>query len=266
MVDPLDRHSAWSKGWLMDFSNIRMGRVAVGGLILAGACAIYPVHNRVLAAGVLGGAALAWSAALWLLAHRRTLRILVGALPLLAMAPFVLPGKPIDPERLRADYVSRLRSYEGVDYVWGGENALGIDCSGLPRKALRDALWSEGWQRANGTAFRKWLGQWWFDSSALALGQGYRGRTRPVGPSGPLWELDRFAILPGDLAVRGDGVHVIVYLGDRRWIEADPNRGKVHSWISSAADGGWYDGLIVHRWVDCEQTPDFPQPTASASK
>lgn len=91
-----------------------------------------------------------------------------------------------------------------------------------------------------------------FGFSALAMGQGYRGLTRQIGLAGPLWELDRAAILPGDLAVRGDGGHVVVYLGDHRWIEADPNLGKVHTWVSTSNDGGWYSEMVVNRWVDCE--------------
>lgn len=251
-LNQLDRTMAQGKGWGMEFSNRRVRRFVMGGFMLAAVCAVFPVHNRMLEAGLFAGLGLAWAGALVLLAGSKWLRAMVFVAPLFAALPFVLPGKPIDPDALRADYVARLRSYDGTHYVWGGESPLGIDCSGLPRKALRDALWAEGWQHANGTAFRKWLAQWWFDSSALAMGQGYRGRTRQAGLSGPLWELDRSPVLPGDLAVRGDGGHVVVYLGDHRWIEADPNRGKVHTWVSTPDDGGWYAVMVVSRWVDCE--------------
>src|SRR5580658_7227415 len=45
----------------------------------------------------------------------------------------VCPGKPYDVHALRIAYVDRLRAYVGVKYVWGGENMLGVDCSGLVR-------------------------------------------------------------------------------------------------------------------------------------
>jgi hypothetical protein len=227
----------------------------VAGNTLAAGCAAHPVHDRILQTGFCAGAALVWVGLLALMDGRGRLKVIVLALPLLALVPFVLPGKPIDPDFLRADYVKRMRGFEHTKYVWGGENALGIDCSGLPRRALRDALWSEGLHRANGSAFRMWLEQWWFDSSARAMSQGYRGRTRSLGVSGPLWELDKAPLLPGDLAVRTDGRHVVIYLGDHRWIEADPGRGKVRSWRPAPADGPWYDPMTLHRWVITEPLP-----------
>jgi hypothetical protein len=39
--------------------------------------------------------------------------------------------------------------------------------------------------------------------------------------------LDHEKIMPGDLAVTQNGVHVLAYLGERSWIEADPACKKV---------------------------------------
>ncbi len=224
----------------------------IAGITLAAGCAVFPVHNRVLQAGFFLGVVLAWGGAWSGLAGRTQARRVLLALPWLALLPFVLPGRPLDPDALRADYVARLRGYDGTRYVWGGENSLGIDCSGLPRRALRDALWGEGLRHANGAAFRGWLGQWWFDASALALRQGDRGQTRALGLEGPLWALASSQLLPGDLAVRGDGGHVVAYLGDGQWIEADPTWGKVHCWVPKAGDGAWFEHMTAHRWVACE--------------
>lgn len=237
---------------VMHLSRKATRQMLVIGLTLALGCALLPVHNRILQAGTITGAALAWVGLLRLAAGREWLGRILLVSPLLALPPFLLPGKPINPEALRMDYVSRMRGFDGTRYVWGGESPLGIDCSGLPRRALRDALWSEGWHHANGTAFRAWLAQWWFDTSARAMSMGHRGQTRALGISGPLWELAKSPLLPGDLAVRGDGVHVVVYLGDHQWIEADPTIGKVHCWMSKPSDGAWYEHMTLHRWVAME--------------
>lgn len=95
-------------------------------------------------------------------------------LPVLAAIPFILPGGEIDAGELRQDYVRRLSGFEGTKYHWGGEGSRGIDCSGLPRRALRDALLAYGFRHSNGPGFRGYVEQWWFDASAMALGEGYR--------------------------------------------------------------------------------------------
>jgi hypothetical protein len=79
-----------------------------------------------------------------------------------------------------------LRHGDGTD----GRNPLCVGWGTPPRDRLfwtakagliRDALWQAGWENGNGMAFRKWAEQWWFDTSAKALGQNYRGFTQPLG-------------------------------------------------------------------------------------
>jgi hypothetical protein len=226
--------------------------MALAGVILVVVCMVCPVHSRLLQAGSFIGVILAAFGVLPRLGRRVVLPVGLLATLGIGAIPLLMPGKPIDHERLRSEYVEGLRRFEGCRYVWGGESSLGIDCSGLPRRALRDALLSEGCSHANGDAFRMWLEQWWHDSSALAIREGYRGFTRPLGLSGPLWEMDQHELLPGDLAVRGDGRHVVVYLGDHWWIEADPHVGKVHKWKSTAKDGRLYQEMTLHRWMICD--------------
>jgi hypothetical protein len=225
--------------------------IPAAGIALAAGCELYPVHNRVLQVGLVIGLAMIWFG-IWSgpASGKRWARVLLLVAPVLPALLFLLPDKPIDQNDLRDEYVLRLRGFEGTRYVWGGESPLGIDCSGLPRRAFRDVLWNEGCRHANGRAFRMWLAQWWFDASALAMRDGERGQTRPLGISAPLWELDRSSrIHPGDLAVRGDGGHVVSYLGGHQWIEADPNCGKVHIWVSSPNDGKWYSHMVLCRWA-----------------
>lgn len=236
----------------MAFSSKTARWVSIVGILLVAGCTICPVHSRLLQAGAGAGFLLALSGLFPWSGRSAGISIFMLPVVVLGLTPFLLPGKSIDPNLLRAEYVARMRGYIGCGYVWGGESSLGIDCSGLPRRALRDALMSEGWRHANGAAFRMWLEQWWFDSSALAMREGYRGITRPLGISGPLWDMDQYALLPGDLAVRGDGHHVVVFLGDHLWIEADPNIGKVHVWKAASGDGKWYQNMTMHRWLICE--------------
>lgn len=221
----------------------------IAGISLAAFCAASPIHSRMLQAGFFAGTVLAWCGLFLMTGRARKVATLLATIPLLALLLLALPEKPIDQPQFRADYVTRMRSFDGTRYVWGGESSLGIDCSGLPRRALRDALWSEGWNHANGFAFRSWLDLWWHDSSALAMRQSYREKTRPLNLSGPLWEADESKLLPGDLAVRDDGRHVVVFLGNHQWIEADPTWGKVHIWTPTPSDGTWFENMSFHRWA-----------------
>jgi cell wall-associated NlpC family hydrolase len=171
-------------------------------------------------------------------------------LPILAAVPFILPGKPFDQNRFRARYLREMEAMEGVPYLWGAESRKAVDCSGLPRRALRSALLAEGCDGANGRAFRAWAEQWWFDTSARAMGEGYRGFTRSVGIEGPLRKLDFSLLQPGDLAVTESGVHVMIHLGEGRWIQADPKPGKVVISKPESDPCAWFDMKVsIHRWT-----------------
>ena len=127
--------------------------------------------------------------------------------------------------------------------MWGGENGLGIDCSGLVRRALVLALWQEGLWSFNPRLAREAIVLWWHDASARELAGDYRGQTRFLFASSSIMDLDSARLMPGDLAVTSDGVHVLAYLEGGQWIEADPGLGRV---VTLHADNKAHD---VNTWL-----------------
>ncbi len=220
--------------------------VAVG---VAGVVVLHPLNSLLIRLALLGCVAGSWMGMVVLGWRWRWWRVGLLVLPVVAMVPVMLPGGEIDGEELRADYVRRLGVFEGTRYYWGGESARGIDCSGLPRRAMRDALLAYGLRHGNGRAIREWVGQWWFDASARALAEGYRGYTVPVGMAGTIREMDYGKLRPGDLAVTASGVHILAYAGGGRWIQADPGMGRVVTLDGRADANGWFLSMVtVHRW------------------
>ena len=202
----------------------------------------------------LASLALAWISLLTLAWRTRGLRITLFSLPLLPLIALTLPGRPIDRDALRTSYLHELTSFEGTPYVWGGENRRGIDCSGLPRRALRNALLLQGFHHANGRAFRLALALWWQDTSARTLARNDSHTTTPLPLSGPIPSLNPALIQPGDLAITHSGTHLLVALGGTRWIQADPGEGTVIILDSTTSTNGWLKPPVtLHRWTILSQ-------------
>lgn len=125
-------------------------------------------------------------------------------------------------------YRACLCSFRGTRYVWGGETHIGIDCSGVARTALCDALLLEGLREGNPRLLGATLWRfWWRDMSARDMGEGKYHYTRHVGAVKQLAGMDTRPLVVGDLAVSSRGEHVLIYIGERQWIEANPGDGRV---------------------------------------
>jgi hypothetical protein len=170
---------------------------------------------------------LVWIGGLYFGWRRLPVRIVGIILTLYLSLLLILPGRPVDAAELRADYLRSLQGYTGTKYVWGGENRRGIDCSGLVRKGLIMANFRHGIVQFNPASFRQGLAMWWFDLSAKALRDGEHGWTTRLFQAESINAIDPAQLLPGDLAATRDGVHILAYLGENKWIEADPGVLKV---------------------------------------
>jgi hypothetical protein len=149
-----------------------------------------PFRFGVLRLGMVAIGVILWFGGTYLCRRRRTLFALGVLSPILATLFLLSPNKPVDSERLRETYVESLRSLEGTNYVWGGETRLGIDCSGLVRGAMIDANVREGVRTGNPLLIRTAATLWWFDASAKALGENYRGLTASISDAKSLNDAD----------------------------------------------------------------------------
>jgi cell wall-associated NlpC family hydrolase len=136
-----------------------------------------------------------------------------------------------------------------VTYYWGGESGHGIDCSGLIRRGLIDALFWRGLRTCDAALVRGALDLWWHDCSASNLGEQQGGITAAVLETPSINALDHARISPGDLAVTKNGIHIMAYLGANRWIEADPLAGRVLTVTAPSQENGWFDTpMRIVRW------------------
>lgn len=220
---------------------------ALGFLV---ALALFPGSYGITRLATLTLTVVIWFGLIALVWQRRPLRFLLLGSTVLLTAFLALPARRVPPaEVLRGDNVAGLQRYNSVTYYWGGESSRGVDCSGLVRRGLIDALFRRGVRTFDAGLVRRAISLWWHDCSAKALGEQYRGLTVRLFDTPSLNALDHSKILPGDLGVTSDGVHIMAYIGDRRWIEADPGVGRVITVTAPSTDNPWFDGpMKVVRW------------------
>ncbi len=232
----------------------RLRRVALSGgipfIVLLLAC-LYPINNGMTRCLILLCLLWLWGGGIkYLLLYRKYLGMTALALSLaLFGAVAFCPLKEIPRDKLNRLYLKQLRSYENTRYVWGGENRSGIDCSGLPRAAFRYAQETLGINTLNFGLIRSSLENWWFDASARALAAGYRHYLQPLQLGGTVGAAPEASLLPGDLAITDDGVHVMVFLGDGEWISADPGQGRVIIEDRQQSRNPWFAAPVhFYRW------------------
>jgi hypothetical protein len=213
------------------------------------AIVLYPVRNTGLKILLLICEGIS-CAALVALVKSNLVRVLVTLLVLGTVIVIALgPERPVDTNLLRESYTGKLQRFHNKRYVWGGENRRGVDCSGLVRAAWIEALLDYGIRRINPALVREAFLIWWRDSSAKHLGEGYGTRTFLVQEATSVRALDSHRLKPGDLAVVANGVHVMAYLGDNRWIEADPGGRRVIV-LNVKDNNPWLDSrALVVRWA-----------------
>jgi NlpC/P60 family protein len=213
---------------------------------------IWPVNFGIGRVIILAGILAFW-AILFIIAKHKFIRILLLVPILIVLYLAILPGGDYDREELRREYIKQLNDYEGVSYLWGGENSLGVDCSGLVRKAMINACLDIAYTEKNSGLLKEAVYLWWNDFSAKSMKDAYKGITYPKFMCESINGLKHCegyeSLQPGDLAVTHDGVHVLAYLGDEKWIAADPDIGKVVLFKVPDHESRWFrEPVYIISW------------------
>jgi hypothetical protein len=200
----------------------------VAGWFWLAAAIFVPVSLFVTRAGSLALIGLLYAGTLALWWRVRWLRWSLLALGALVTAFFFLPGREdYDRFALRAEVARCVEHYEGVRYAWGGENRLGVDCSGLVRRGIIEGLAWQGLATVNPHLLRLSAAIWWRDLSTREMAGGNIKSLRKVCDAPTLDGLKDKNLHMGDFAVTQDGAYVLAYVGEHTWMEADPEPGKM---------------------------------------
>jgi hypothetical protein len=212
---------------------------------------LYPVSDRLSRVVGMILLVIVWFGLVALLWKTGWLRNVLLAMTFLACVFAFLPQrKPPPAHTLRSEYSTALRRYDGVPYYWGGESIKGIDCSGLVRRGLIDSTFWRGIRTLDAGLVRHSARLWWRDITAEGLGQGQMGLTAHLMDARSINTLDHSKIVAGDLAVTLGGTHILAYLGDNQWIEADPGEERVIILSVPDTDNPWLKAPVsIVRWT-----------------
>jgi len=216
---------------------------------------LYPIRIAAVRLGLLLVVFLIWLGMLLLCWNRKSVRWAWFIISFIFVICCLWPKRTYNPQILREEYINSLLTYKGVPYVWGGENKRGIDCSGLMRCGLIDAEVKRGIATLNPSLVRAGFSLWWNDCSARAMKEEFQGRTRLLFTAASINQIDDAKIKPGDIAVTSNGVHVLAYVGNQTWIEADPNEivGDQVIEVKTPARNAWFNMPVhVMRWRELE--------------
>lgn len=144
---------------------------------------LFPINNLPLRIAILAASAALWAGLIYFYWNNRIARFGAFACVGIVAVFLLLPGKHPNILELRQSYLDALNKYEGTRYIWGGENRLGVDCSGLVRSGLIVANYKQGLMKLNPALVREGFSLWWHDCSARALGEQYRFKTRLLFPA-----------------------------------------------------------------------------------
>ena len=125
---------------------------------------------------------------------------------------------------------------------------MGIDCSGLVRKSMVNALLIKSLSDYDFSKMRLAADLWWNDCTAKALQNGFRGYTLPVNGVLSVNDADSSLFREGDMAVTLDGLHIMAYIGNNEWVEADPMIMEVIK-KATPAENVWFKvPMEIVRW------------------